>query len=60
MNNNDLIEVPPVRVKHYNYKTEEENYGTVIDLNTNRYLVIPDYNLSITEVWLKSECDVIK
>lgn len=53
-------EVPAVRVRNYNEETGETEYGTVIDATLNTYLVIPDYNLSMTVRWDKMNCDVLR
>lgn len=53
------IEVPPVRVTHFNYETEEQEQGTVIDQSKLYYIVIPDYNLEINVRWRKLDCDVL-
>ena len=53
-------EVPAVRVRNYNEETGETEDGTVIDATLNTYLVIPDYNLSMTVRWNKMNCDVFR
>ena len=55
-----LTEVPAVRVRHWNYKTDEREDGTVIGESNNYYLVIPDYNLSIERHWKKENCDILR
>ncbi len=52
--------VPSVRVKHYNYETDEDEIGTVIDQSNMQYLVVPDYNLGITIKWFKHNCSTIR
>lgn len=52
-------EVPAVRVRNYNNETSEVEDGTVIEATLNTYLVIPDYNLSMTVRWDKMNCDVL-
>lgn len=53
-------DVPAVRVRNYNEETGETEDGTVIDATLNTYLVIPDYNLSMTVRWDKMNCDVLR
>lgn len=53
-------EVPAVRVRNYNEETGETENGTVIEATLNTYLVIPDYNLSMTVRWDKMNCDVLR
>ena len=53
-------EVPGVRVRNYNEETGKTEHGTVIDATLNTYLVIPDYNLSMTVRWDKMNCDVLR
>ena len=53
-------EVPAVRVRNYNEETSEVEDGTVIEATLNTYLVIPDYNLSMTVRWDKMNCDVLR
>jgi hypothetical protein len=53
-------EVPVVRVRNYNEETGETEDGTVIDATLNTYLVIPDYNLQMTVIWDKINCDVLR
>lgn len=52
--------VPPVRVKHYNEETGEIEYGSVLEATLNTYLVIPDYNTSISIRWDKKDCDILR
>jgi len=56
----DKLEVPAVRVKHYNDETDDIEIGTVIDSTRNTYLVIPDYDLSVTVRWSKYNCDILQ
>ena len=54
------VEVPAVRVRHYNQKTDEVEDGTVIEIKGNSYLVMPDYNLHLIVRWDKRNCDVVR
>ena len=53
-------EVPPARVKRYYDDDREPELGTVTDQTGSSYVIIPDYNMALTEYWPKTECDVIK
>lgn len=53
-------EVPPVRVCNWNYETDEQEIGTVIDMTKLFYVVIPDYNTQLTKMWRKIDCDIIR
>ena len=55
----EKLEVPVVRVKHYNSETGDIEMGRVIDSTRNTHLVIPDYDLSITVRWSKHDCDIL-
>ena len=52
--------VPPVRVKHYNEETGKVEYGSVLEVTLNTYLVIPDYNTGILIRWDKKDCDILR
>ena len=56
----EKLNIPPVRVKHYNEETGEIEYGSVLGVTLNTYLVIPDYNISISIRWDKKDCDIIR
>tara|TARA_R110002012_G_scaffold310735_1_gene519195 strand:+ start:525 stop:938 length:414 start_codon:yes stop_codon:yes gene_type:complete len=56
----NCAEVPAVRVRNYNEETGDTELGTLIDATLNTYLVIPDYNLSMTVRWDKMNCDVLR
>lgn len=48
------------RVKHWNYETGEDEFGTIIKESKVYYTVIPDYNLQINVLWNKLDCELIK
>lgn len=48
-----------IRVKHFKNRTDEIEYGTLIFSGVVSYAVIPDYNLSITKYWIKTNCELI-
>ena len=52
-------ELAKARVRFYPVNMDETFEGTVIDETGNSYVVIPDYNSSITQKWAKKRCDVI-
>jgi len=53
------MEGKEIRVRHWNYLTDEQEDGTVIAEAGIYYLVIPDYDLSVKMHWKKRDCDVI-
>ena len=53
------MERKEIRVRHWNYLTDEQEDGTVIEESGIYYLVIPDYDLSVKMHWKKRDCDVI-
>lgn len=57
---NGSIDVPPVRVRYWNYRADEQEDGTVIDQTKTHYIVIPDINLQATVRWPKMDCNVLR
>lgn len=62
MNQNNCIShvsgISETRVKHWNYETDEEETGTLIESTLHTYLVIPDYDLNRQVRWDKIECEL--
>jgi len=56
----EKLNIPPVRVKHYNEETGKVEYGSVLEVTLNTYLVIPDYNTGILIRWDKKDCDTLR
>lgn len=53
------MEGKEIRVRHWNYLTDEQEDGAVIEESEIYYLVIPDYDVSVKMHWKKRDCDVI-
>jgi hypothetical protein len=59
-NKKNELDKPLIRIKHYNSETGKVEFGTVLDVTLNTYLVVPDFKLSITVRWSKVNCDIVK
>ena len=57
---NVSIDVPPVRVRYWNYSADEKEDGTVIDVTKTDYVVIPDVDIRPTVRWPKMDCEVLR
>ena len=48
------------RVRVYPNDMDESFVGTVIEEKERFYVVVPDYNLQLSQNWNKANCEVIR
>jgi hypothetical protein len=48
-----------IRIKYWNPKTGEQEYGTLIQATKLYYVVIPDVDIRLDLRWLRSNCEII-